>query len=71
MDEQKRVLLDYMKVKYHCKKNNWTIADLAKELGVTRQTIRSWSIKPTFLYNLWLLEDVLNVKTGELLAQAN
>ena len=66
MDNEKRVLLNYIKVKYHCKKNNWTIADLAEKLGVTRQTIRSWSIKPTYLYNLWLIEDALDVKTGEL-----
>ena len=66
MDDKKRVLLDYMRVKYYCRKNNMTISDLADELGITRQTILSWSKKPTFLYNLWLLEDALQVKTGEL-----
>ena len=66
MDEQERVFLNYTKVKYYCKKNNWTISELATKLGVTRQTIRSWSLKPTFLYNIWLLEDVLGVATGEL-----
>lgn len=66
MNEQDRVLLNYIRVKYHCKKNNWTIAELAEKIGVTRQTICSWSKKPTFLHNLWLIEDALGVKTGEL-----
>ena len=65
MDDKKRVLLDYTRVKYHCRKNNMTISDLADELGITRQTIRSWSLKPTQLQNLWLIEDALEVKTGE------
>ena len=66
MNEKKRVLLDYMRLKYHCKRKNLTITTLAENLGITRQTIRSWSLKPTFLYNVWLLEDALEVKTGEL-----
>ena len=66
MDTEKRVLIDYMKVKYYCKKNNWTITQLAEEVGVTRQTIRSWSIVPTCIANVWRLEDALEARTGEL-----
>ena len=64
----KMVLLNYDKVKYYCKKKNMTVAGLASELNVTRQTIRNWSIKPTFQYNLWHLEDVLGAEKNDLLA---
>ena len=66
MDSKSRVLIDYIKVKYYCKKQRLTIAELADKLGVARQTIRSWSVKNTSIVNAWRLEDVLEVKTNEI-----
>ena len=67
MQGQERVSLDYMKVKYYCRKKNWTMSRLACELGVTRQTVRSWCVKPTARYNCWMLQDILEVEENELL----
>ena len=61
-----KVLLDYMKLKYLCKKNSWTIASLAKEIGVTRQTVASWGRNGTECFNIWIIEDVFKLQKNEL-----
>lgn len=66
MDADKRALVDYTRLKYYCKRNKITLAELAELVGVTRQTIRSWSVNSTSMANVWRLEDVLEVKSGEL-----
>ena len=66
MDADKRALVDYTRLKYYCKRNRITLAELAELVGVTRQTIRSWSVNSTSMANVWRLEDVLEVKSGEL-----
>ena len=69
-DTQEKVLLDYMLIKYYAKRANLTINQLSDELGVTRQTIRSWTKKPTLIVNMWMLEDILEVKSGDLMADS-
>ena len=69
-DTQEKVLLDYMLIKYYAKRANLTINELSDELGVTRQTIRSWTKKPTLIVNMWMLEDILEVKSGDLMADS-
>ena len=69
-DSQEKVLLDYMLIKYYAKRANLTINELSDELGVTRQTIRSWTKKPTLIVNMWMLEDILEVKSGDLMADS-
>jgi transcriptional antiterminator len=66
-DTQEKVLLDYMLIKYYAKRANLTINQLSEKLGVTRQTIRSWTKKPTLIINMWMLEDILEVKSGDLI----
>ena len=66
MDADKRALVDYTRLKYYCKRNRITLAELAELVGVTRQTIRSWSVNSTSMANVWRLEYVLEVKRGEL-----
>lgn len=69
-DTQEKVLLDYMLIKYYAKRSNLTINQLSEKLGVTRQTIRSWTKKPTLIVNMWMLEDILEVKSGDLMADS-
>lgn len=69
-DTQEKVLLDYMLIKYYAKRANLTINQLSEKLGVTRQTIRSWTKKPTLIINMWMLEDILEVKSGDLIVDS-
>ena len=69
-DSQEKVLLDYMLIKYYAKRANLTINQLSEKLGVTRQTIRSWTKKPTLIINMWMLEDILEVKSGDLIVDS-
>ena len=69
-DTQEKVLLDYMLIKYYAKRANLTINQLSEKLGVTRQTIRSWTKKPTLIVNMWMIEDILEVKSGDLIANS-
>lgn len=62
-----RYIVDENKLRFLYKKNKITQDVLARDMGITRQTLRRWCVFPTKLSNIMLVADYFKVSKSEII----